>query len=59
MPLVLLVENKDGIQKNIEILGFEPDVYSPNYLLVDKATVKYSREKQIKIIPWTVNEIAD
>ncbi len=59
MPLVLLVENKDGIKKNIEKLGFQPDVYSPNYLLVDEVTVKYCREKKIKIIPWTVNEIPD
>lgn len=59
MPLVLLVENKDGIEKNISNLGFQPDVYSPNYLLVDEQTVKYCREKKIKIIPWTVNEIAD
>lgn len=59
MPLVLLVENKDGIEKNIEKLGFVPDVYSPNYLLVDELTVKFCRAKGIKIIPWTVNEIND
>lgn len=59
MPLVLLVENKDGIEKNIEKLGFDPDVYSPNYLLVDESTVKFCRAKNIKIIPWTVNEISD
>lgn len=59
MPLVLLVENKDGVQKNIEKLGFPPDIYSPNYLLINEATVKYCRQKGIKIIPWTVNEIAD
>lgn len=59
MPLVLLVENKDGIEKNIEKLGFTPDVYSPNYLLVDELTVKFCRAKGIKIIPWTVNEIND
>jgi glycerophosphoryl diester phosphodiesterase len=59
MPLVLLVENKDGIEKNIEKLGFQPDVYSPHFSLVDELTVKYCREKKIKIIPWTVNETAD
>ena len=59
MPLVLLVENNDGIEKNIERLDFLPDVYSPNFALVDEATVKYCREKNIKIIPWTVNEPAD
>ncbi len=59
MPLVLLVENKDSIEKNIGKLGFTPDVYSPNYLLVDELTVKFCRAKGIKIIPWTVNEIND
>lgn len=59
MPLVLLVENKDGIEKNIEKLGFQPDIYSPHFSLVDEPTVKYCREKGIKIIPWTVNEISD
>lgn len=59
IPLVLLVENKDGIEKNIEKLGFQPDVYSPNYLLVNEAIVKYCRAKAIKIITWTVNEIPD
>ncbi len=59
MSLVLLVENKDGIEKNIENLGFQPDIYSPHFSLVDEQTAKYCREKGIKIIPWTVNEISD
>ncbi len=59
LPLVLLVENKDGIEKNIEKLGFQPDIYSPQYLLVDEATIQYCRSKGIKIIPWTVNEISE
>lgn len=59
LPLVLLVENKDGIERNLERLGFQPDVYSPNFLLVDHATVAYCRQKGIKIIPWTVNEESD
>ncbi|MBW3637351.1 MAG: glycerophosphodiester phosphodiesterase, partial [Armatimonadetes bacterium] len=59
LPLVLLVANQHGIEKNIEKLCFVPDVYSPNYLLVDEETVKFCREKGIKIIPWTVNERAD
>jgi len=59
MPLILLVENKDGIEKNIEKLGFQPDVYSPHFSLVDELTVKFCREKGIKIVPWTVNETSD
>jgi glycerophosphoryl diester phosphodiesterase len=59
LPLVLLVENRDGIQRNLERLGFQPDVYSPNFHLVDEATVAYCRDKGILIIPWTINEVAD
>lgn len=59
LPLVLLVENQDGIQRNIERLGFRPDVYSPNYLLVEEPTVAYCRQRGILIVPWTINEIAD
>jgi len=58
-PLALLVMNKDGIEKNLEKLGFQPDAYSPHFSLVDDATVAFCRERKMKIVPWTVNEIAD
>ncbi len=59
LPLALLVGNKDGIEKSLERLGFQPDTYSPHFSLVDKGLVKYCRERSIKIVPWTVNEVAD
>src|SRR4030095_12093326 len=59
LPLVLLVENKDGIERNIERLGFQPEIYSPNFQLVNEQTVVYCREKGIKIVPWTINEVSD
>lgn len=59
LPLALLVQNKDGIEKNIEKLGFQPDTYSPHYSLVDDAMMQYCRSKNIKVVPWTVNEITD
>jgi glycerophosphoryl diester phosphodiesterase len=58
-PLALLVGNKDGIEKNLELLGFLPDTYSPHFSLVDEQIVKFCHQKGIKIIPWTVNEISD
>lgn len=59
LPLALLVGNKDGVEKNFEKLGFSPDTYSPNFGLVDEATVNYVHAKGVKIVPWTVNEMAD
>lgn len=59
LPLALLVGNKDGIEKNIANLGFQPDTYSPHFSLVDENLVIYCQEKNIKLVPWTVNELAD
>ncbi|MEJ7849522.1 MAG: glycerophosphodiester phosphodiesterase family protein [Pyrinomonadaceae bacterium] len=59
LPLALLVGNKDGIEKNLEKLGFQPDTYSPHFSLVDQPLMDYCKQKSLKIIPWTVNEIAD
>lgn len=59
LPLALLVGNKDGVEKNLAALGFEPDTYSPHFSLVDEALVKYCQMRNIKIVPWTVNETAD
>lgn len=59
LPLALLVGNKDGIEKNLERLGFVPDTYSPHFSLVDAALVAFCHEKNMKIVPWTVNETSD
>lgn len=59
LPLALLVANKDGIEKNLEKLGFVPDTYSPHFSLIDEPTVQYARQKGMKIIPWTINETSD
>ncbi|MFT3743712.1 MAG: glycerophosphodiester phosphodiesterase family protein [Pyrinomonadaceae bacterium] len=59
LPLALLVGNKDGVEKNLEALGFNPDTYSPHYGLIDAASVAMLKAKGIKIVPWTVNEVAD
>ena len=56
LPLSFLVANKDGIEKNLEKLGFQPEIYSPNFSLVDEQTVNFCNQKGIKIIPWTVND---
>jgi len=41
-----------------KIKGFQPDVYSPHFSLVNEFTVKYCCGKKITIVPWTVNETA-
>lgn len=59
MELVLLVENEDGLEINLDRLGFVPEVYSPYYQFVTTDLVKSCREKGMKLIPWTVNEESD
>ncbi|MBS1601816.1 MAG: glycerophosphodiester phosphodiesterase [Bacteroidetes bacterium] len=55
----LLVQNKDGFEKNVADLGFAPTVYSPEFVLVDEGMVKMAHGRNVKVLPWTVNEERD
>lgn len=59
IPTVLLVDNIDGVEGNLEKLGYTPRVYSPHYKLVNSEVVKKVHDRKMKLIPWTVNETAD
>ena len=47
--------DKGTLEENLQKLGFIPDVYSPNYKMVTAELVKQCHQKNIKVIPWTVN----
>ncbi|MBC8153456.1 MAG: glycerophosphodiester phosphodiesterase [Bacteroidetes bacterium] len=53
--LAALVENIRSVEKNLEDLGFTPDVYSPYFKLIGKERIAALHQKGIKVIPWTVN----
>lgn len=55
----LLVKNNNTLEENINTLGFKPDIYSPWFALVDRALIKEVHYNEMRIIPWTVNEILD
>ncbi|NNE27011.1 MAG: glycerophosphodiester phosphodiesterase [Saprospiraceae bacterium] len=57
--LVYLIYNQNGIENNLELLGFNPAVYSPYHGLIKAGTAEYCKERQIQLIPWTVNEVED
>lgn len=57
--IALLVENEEGIKENLTKLGFTPDIYSCYYKLLDQSSIDYCHSKNIKVIPWTVNEVND
>lgn len=56
---VALLTARSGINRNLSELTFIPQIYSPNYQLVNADFLDSLRAKQIKVIPWTVNEKED
>jgi glycerophosphoryl diester phosphodiesterase len=59
VTLSFLVENTLSFQENLSMLGFIPAIYSPEYILVDHALMKFAKDNNMKVIPWTVNEVAE
>lgn len=57
--LALLIENDLGWKKNLEFLGFIPEIYSCDYALLTPEAVEEMQEEGMKVIPWTVNETSD
>jgi glycerophosphoryl diester phosphodiesterase len=57
--ICLLVENNESVNTNIQNLGFNPDVYSPDYNLVNDVMAREIKEKGLRLIPWTVNDTSD
>ncbi|WP_338235813.1 glycerophosphodiester phosphodiesterase [Persicobacter diffluens] len=59
ITLAYLIENKKSEKENLDNLGFLPDVYSPEYILLKKKNIEDLHEMGVKVIPWTVNERKD
>jgi glycerophosphoryl diester phosphodiesterase len=55
VTLSYLTANAKTIEENLQVLGFTPEIYSPYYKTVSAASVKECHDKQMQIIPWTVN----
>lgn len=54
---VYLVANWKNIDTNLQKINFKPDVYSPMYSLLNEKEIKKLHGKDIKVIPWTVNDL--
>lgn len=59
VTLSFLVSNEKSIEENLAELGFQPEIYSPNYALVTPELVTKAHQIGIQVIPWTVNEQED
>lgn len=57
--LAALIENTKSVDANLRSLAFKPSVYSPYFKVLTKEKVDYLQAQKIRVIPWTVNEIAD
>ncbi|AQG82676.1 glycerophosphodiester phosphodiesterase [Spirosoma montaniterrae] len=57
--LAALVENLRTPEKNLEELGFKPDIYSPYYRLLGQDRIARLHQQGIRVVPWTVNKRDD
>ena len=46
-----------SIQEQLNELGFVPTIYSPEYIIVTPELVQECKERNMQLIPWTVNDI--
>ena len=57
--LALLIENEMPWKVNIDSLGFAPEIYSCDYLLLSRDNIGKMQSEGMAVIPWTVNERED
>jgi glycerophosphoryl diester phosphodiesterase len=54
--LLMEATTKSSFRKQLKDLGFTPTIYSPDQSLVNANLISECHQKNIKIIPWTVND---
>ena len=59
MKTALLIANPKSFKGNLKTLGFKPDIYSPNQILVSRSLVERAHKAGVKLIPWTINSEKD
>lgn len=59
IPLGLLIENSSDYKSHLIHLGFKPEYYNPEYVLVTSEMISYMHQQNINVIPWTVNELTE
>ncbi len=56
--LSYLVEEPGSVLAQLKKLNFTPQVYSPDYTLLTKDEVALCHQKNMLVIPWTINDKA-
>ena len=54
-----LVRKGKKVQKHLDKLSFKPDIFSPNFRLINQSAIDLLHSKGIKVIAWTVNTKSD
>lgn len=58
VKLAALVTKKE-LEPSLEELGFVPNIFSPNFTIVDSIMMEQAHYHKVKVIPWTVNQKSD
>ncbi|NBB76669.1 MAG: glycerophosphodiester phosphodiesterase [Bacteroidetes bacterium] len=53
----MLIAYDQSMEDVISILGYTPEIWSPNYRLVDREMIENARKNGMAVIPWTVNRV--
>lgn len=59
LALLLAAGYEEGFERNVENLGFEPEIYSPDFSLVTEELIEKAHSRGMLVIPWTVNTMDD
>lgn len=57
ISLLVDAKNKKDAQGYIDELGFKPDIFSPDFSLVNKALVDAFHQRSVLVIPWTLDTL--
>jgi glycerophosphoryl diester phosphodiesterase len=57
--LSLLLDHEFDLTQKLRELSFVPQFLGPKFTLVNEALINACKERLIKVVPWTVNEVSD
>lgn len=49
-------DDKRSLEEQLRALGFTPTIFSPHHSLLNPAVIEKCRQKNILVVPWTVND---